>query len=153
MLKTKLYLLMAFAAAVAIVLVACTSATAEPPQDSTPGPDTAPAPAQDTQPDDRAIITDRIGVQWDVTHARDVYDMNPEFFNYGLGVGAIRSVDNPTVLKEGDPGYPSSDSHIQVFGVNHNGEQRAYSISALTRHEVFNDVYPGESNQYLAVAY
>ena len=79
--------------------------------------------------------------------------MNPDYFNYGIGIGAIPSVDDPTVLEEGDLGYPSSDSHMQVFGVNHNGEQRAYSVSTLTQHEVFNDVYPSESNQYLAIAY
>jgi hypothetical protein len=101
----------------------------------------------------RAAITDRTGREWDVTHARDVYGMNPDYFNYGLGVGAIPSVDDPRVIEEGNSGYPDPDSQIQVFGVNHNGEQRAYSVSALTRHEVFNDVYPGESNQHLAVAY
>ena len=99
------------------------------------------------------IITDRAGRDWDVTHARDVYGMNPDYFNYCLGIGAIPSVDNPTILEEGDSGYPNPDSRIQVFGVNRNGEQRGYSVSALTRHEVFNEVYPGESNQYLAVTY
>jgi len=101
----------------------------------------------------RVIITDRTGREWDVTHARDVYGMNPDYFKYGLGIGAIPSVDDPTVLEQGDSGYPNSDSRIPVFGVNHNGEQRAYSVTALSRHEVFNDIFPGESNQYLAVAY
>jgi hypothetical protein len=100
-----------------------------------------------------AIITDRTGRSWDVAHARDVYGMNPSYFNYGLGIGAISSVDDPTIFDEGDSGYPSSDSRIQVFGVDRNGERRAYSVTALTRHEVFNDTYPGESGQYLAVAY
>lgn len=102
---------------------------------------------------DRAIITDRTGRQWDITHARDTYGMNQAYFNYGLGIGAIPSVDNPSVLAEGDQGYPEPDSSIQVFGVNYNGEQRAYSVSALTRHEVFNDTYPGKSNQYVSIAY
>ena len=101
----------------------------------------------------RIIITDRTGREWDVTHAREVYGMNPDYFNYGLGIGAIPSVDDPTVLEQGDPGYPDSDSRIPVFGVNHNGEQRAYSVIALSRHEVFNDIFPGESNQYVAVTY
>lgn len=101
----------------------------------------------------KAIITDQRGRQWDVTHARDQYAMNPDFFNFGLGVGAISSVDSPTILEKGDPGYSAIPENMDVFGVNHNGEQRAYSKSALTRHEVFNDIYPGESNQYLAVTY
>jgi hypothetical protein len=79
--------------------------------------------------------------------------MNPAYFNYGLGVGAIPSVDDPTIFEEGDAGYPDPDSRIRVFGVNHNGEQRAYNVDSLGRHEVFNDIYPGESNQYVAVTY
>ena len=82
-----------------------------------------------------------------------MYDVNPAYFNYGLGLGAISSVDEPTVLSEGDSGYPEPDSQTAVFGVDRNGEARAYSVRALTRHEVFNDVYPGESDQYVAVAY
>lgn len=151
MLKPKLFLLMGLVTMVAIMFTACTSEAPGPTLAPMPTP--APAPTPETGHENPAIITDRTGREWDVTHARDVYGMNPDYFNYGLGIGAIPSVDDPTVLEEGDSGYPSSDSHIQVFGVNHNGEQRAYSVSALTRHEVFNDVYPGESNQDLAVAY
>jgi ABC-type Fe3+-hydroxamate transport system substrate-binding protein len=102
---------------------------------------------------DRVTITDFAGRQWDVTHARDVYDMNPDYFNFGLGIGAIPSVDNPTILEEGDPGYPEADSLIRVFGVNHNGEQRGYNINDLSLHEVFNDIYPGPSDEYVAVTY
>ena len=103
--------------------------------------------------DNSAVITDRMGREWDVTHARDVYGLNPDFYNFGLGAGAIASVDNPGVIKPGEVGYPSSDSQIAVFEVNHNGEQRAYSVGALTRHEVFNDIFPGDSQQFLAVTY
>ena len=141
MLKPNIYTAMGFVAVLAIIFVACTS---EAP---------TPAPAPESASENTAVIRDRTGRLWDVTHARDVYDMNPDYFNYGLGIGAIPSVDDPTVLEEGDSGYPSSDSRTIVFGVNHNGEQRAYSLSALSRHEVFNDVYPGESNQYVSVTY
>ena len=113
----------------------------------------APGSTPESESGKTAVISDRTGRMWDVTHARDVYDMNPDYFNYGLGVGAIPSVDNPTILDEGDPGYPDSASSILVFGVDHNGEQRAYNASDLSRHEVFNDIFPGESNQYVAVAY
>ena len=135
MLKAKLYAVMGFATVAVIMLTACTSELSV------------------TGSEDPAIVTDRTGRQWDVAHARDVYSMNPDYFNYGLGISAIPSVDNPTVLDEDDPGYPTADNRTQVFGVNHNGEQRAYSVSALTRHEVFNDVYPGESNEHVAVTY
>ena len=103
--------------------------------------------------DSSAIITDRTGREWDVSHARDVYDMNPVYYNYGLGIGAISSVDNPVIIEEGDPDYPKQDSDIQVFGVNHNGEQRGYNVRDLAGHEVFNDIYPGKSEQYVAVTF
>jgi hypothetical protein len=79
--------------------------------------------------------------------------MEPEYFNFGIGVEAIPSVDDPRVLEEGDRGYPDDDDTLRVFGVDHNGEQRAYPVGELTRHEVFNDVYPGSSQRYLAVSY
>lgn len=124
-----------------VLFTSCTSGTNSPEQ------------IHEIEHENSAVITDRTGRDWDVTHARDVYGMNPDYFNFGLGIGAISSVDDPIVLKEGDSGYLSSDNHIQVFSVNHNGKQRAYSVNALIQHEVFNDVYPGESNQYLAITY
>ncbi|MFC1956135.1 hypothetical protein ACFLWZ_06420 [Chloroflexota bacterium] len=144
MFKVNVFLVL-FLVSAAVVFTACTSGTTSPQP--------SPAPAPKSQSENPAIIIDRTGREWDVTHARDVYGMNPEYFNYGLGVGAIPSVDKPTVLEEGDPGYPSANSLTPVFGVNHNVEQRAYSISALTQHEVFNDIYPGDANLYVAVAY
>ncbi|MFC1902920.1 DUF3179 domain-containing (seleno)protein [Chloroflexota bacterium] len=138
-------LLVLFLVAAAVVFTACTAETISPQ----PNPVTAPK----SQSENPAIIIDRTGREWEVTHARDFYGMNPDYFNYGLGVGAIPSVDRPTVLEEGEPGYPSANSHTPVFGVDHNGEQRAYNISALTQHEVFNDIYQGDANQYVAVAY
>ena len=101
----------------------------------------------------RAIITDRTGRDWDVTYARDTYNMDPDFYNFGLGTGAINSIDNPILIKKGDPGYPEEDDDFLVVGVNHNGEQNAYSVDSLTRHEVYNDFYPGETDQYVAVTF
>ena len=42
---------------------------------------------------DSKVITDRTGRHWDVTHAYEFYDMDPIYFNFGLGIGAIPSVD------------------------------------------------------------
>jgi hypothetical protein len=145
----KPYLVIGLVALISIIFTACTTQASIP----TPSPIPTPAPTPKSESQNPAVIIDRTGREWDVTHARDTYGMDPRYFNYGLGLGAIRSVDNPTILEEGVTGYPDADSNIQVFGVDHNGEQRAYSVGALTRHEVFNDVYPGESNQYLAVTY
>jgi len=151
MVKLKLVFIMGLVTAAAILSAACTSEN----------PGTTPAhannqtlaPGTEDDGNKSAIIRDRAGRNWDVTHARDVYDMDPDNFNFGLGIGGIPSVDIPEILAEGDFGYPGSNSKTEVFGVNHNGEQRAYSVGALTRHEVFNDVFPGESGQYLAVTY
>jgi ABC-type Fe3+-hydroxamate transport system substrate-binding protein len=152
MCRLKGYILISLAASAALLFTAC--AIEAPSPTPSPVPSSPPAPAPAPEPEsEKAVIRDRTGRLWDVTHARDVYDMNPDYFNYGLGFGVISSVDDPIVLEEGDSDYPDPDSRIQVFGVNHNGEQRAYSVSALSRHEVFNDTYPGESNQYVAVAY
>ena len=137
--KKRVYPIIGFIVVATIIFSACASAD--------------PGPTPTDEPGNPAIITDRTGRSWDVTHARDTYGMNPDYFNYGLGVGAISSVDNPILFREGDPGYPDPESNILVFGVNRNGERRAYSVSALTRHEVFNDVYPGESDRYLVVTY
>ena len=108
--------------------------------------------SNDTE-DDSIFITDLTGRKWDVTHAFKAYNMNPNYYNFGLGVGAIPSVDNPKIMDESNAQFPSSDRRLEVFGVSHNGEERAYSTYALARHEVFNDKYPGGSHQYVAVAY
>ncbi len=149
--KPKLYLGMGFITVLAIIFTACSGQATGPTQSPIPTPN--PTTTAELERENKVTIKDRGGRLWDVTHARDVYDMNPDNFKYGLGIGAIPSVDDPTVLEEGAPGYPDSDSRTLVFGVNHNGEQRGYSFRALSRHEVFNDIYPGESNQYVSVAY
>jgi hypothetical protein len=151
MFRFKRNIVMGVVALFAILLTACTIQA--PRQTPAPTPAPAPAPTPEIEPENLAFIKDRTGRQWDVTHARDIYDMNPDHFNYGLGIGAIPSVDTPTILEEGAPGYPDSDSQTAVFGVDHNGEKRAYSVSALSRHEVFNDIFPGESNRYVSVTF
>jgi hypothetical protein len=103
--------------------------------------------------DSKVFITDRTGRKWDITHAVEQYDMEPQFFNFGIGVGAIPSVDFPVVVEKDSQEYPDSDDNISVFGVNHNGEQRAYSVRQMARHEVFNEEYPGEAETHVSVAY
>lgn len=103
--------------------------------------------------ENRVFIEDRSGREWDITHAQEAYNMIPNYFNFGLGVGVIASVDNPQVISEGSIRYPPADSNRVVFGVDHNGEQRAYEFFELGNHEVFNDVYPGKSNQYVSVTF
>ncbi len=101
---------------------------------------------------ERVFITDRTGSIWDITHAVRGHNMDPGFFNYGLGFGAIASVDQPLAVDRGSELYPVQRD-LQVFGVDHNGEQRAYAVNDLAAHEVFNDTYPGESSRYLAITF
>ena len=74
-------------------------------------------------------IMDRTGKKWDITHAVKKYEMNPEYFHFGIGAGAIPSVDHPVIIEKEHAGYPTSDSNLPVFGVQHNDEQRAYPAS------------------------
>lgn len=125
--------------------------TPPPDPEAPPAPTPTPEPVPETA--SRDIIQDNKGKLWDITHAREIYDMEPRYFNYGLGVGVIASVDEPTVLEEGDDGYPDPDSRVRVFGVDRNGEQRGYNVTDLSYHEVFNDVFPGDTDQYVAVTF
>jgi hypothetical protein len=90
------------------------------------------------------FITDRTGKQWDITHAVNEYDMQPENFRYGLGPYAITPINNPEMISPGEPGYPDNASTIQVIGTSVNGDARAYSTSVLSGHEVANDTVGDE---------
>jgi len=96
------------------------------------------------------IITDRTGVQWNITHAVLKYGMEESDFNYGLGPNAIQPVILPDYISPGEPEYPADDSEERVIGIDINGDARAYPIVPLSSHEVVND-YVGES--YVAVTY
>lgn len=101
----------------------------------------------------RITITDQTGREWDVTHAVEVYDMDPEFFNFGIGVGAIPSIDNPVELTDSDPGYPDENDNREIFGVVIDDTPRAYGVNTLVRHEVFNETFEGATVTYAAVSY
>ncbi len=99
----------------------------------------------------RAIITDRTGKSWDVTHALR-YGLVPSGYQFGLGPYAIQPIVNPQMLSPGHPNYPSDSSDFPVLGVSLSGFIRAYPTwdSALTWHEVANEVF-GET--HVAVAF
>ncbi len=101
----------------------------------------------------RITITDRTGREWDITHAVEEYDMNPEFFNFGIGVGSIPSVDNPVELTDNDQGYPRDSDDREIFGVVVDETPRAYGVNTLVQHEVFNETFEGETVTYAAVSY
>lgn len=101
----------------------------------------------------QVIITDLTGRDWDITHAVNEYGMKAHWFQFGIGIGAIPSVDNPRVIIQGSPEFPDSDKALEIFGVDLAGEQRAYARYELSRHEIFNDVYPESNVRDVAVGY
>ncbi len=59
-----------------------------------------------------------------------------------LEFDAIRSIDNPEFLTaaEAEDIYPPNE---KVIGVSINGDNRAYSVPMLSRHEIVNDTVGG----------
>jgi len=100
--------------------------------------------------DGRVFIVDNTGKEWDVTHAANVYGMQPERFQYGLGPNAIQPIQNPKFLNPGDPGYPADNNDMLVIGSVLNGVNRAYPINVLSSHEIVDDIF---GDAYVAVAY
>lgn len=100
--------------------------------------------------DGQAIIQDRTGKSWDVTHARDKYGLNPSQYQYGIGPFAIQPILNPQMSHPGDPDYPDVRSTFLVMGVQLNGFTRAYPIRVMSWVEVANEKF-GEA--HVAVAY
>ncbi len=84
-------------------------------------------------------IEDRTGKKWDITHAVQTWNMNPDFFRFGLGPNAIQPLNDPEFLRAGERGFPAEDGDFSIIGVDFNGEQRAYPISTLLRFEIVND--------------
>ncbi len=93
---------------------------------------------------------DATGKVWDLTFARDEVGMNSSSFTGGGGIGSFPIVTDPTMLYEGDEGYPADDDDVLLIGVDMNGSAKAYSIDALIGVEVTNDHF---GDDYVAVAY
>jgi len=99
------------------------------------------------------IITDITGREWDITNAVNKYGMEANQFHFGIGIGAIPSVDNPRVLDQTSPGFPGPDFEVEIFGTDIEEDQRAYSRYELSRHEIFNDEYPSSLYPRAAVGF
>ena len=103
-----------------------------------------------TSPTNSQVIVDRQGKAWDISHAVAKYEMNPDYFNFGIGKNAISSIDDPKIVRQGEEGYPASGSDFSVFGVSLEKDDRAYSAGFLSRHEIVNETF-GEA--HVSVAY
>ena len=85
------------------------------------------------------FITDYTGKKWNVTHAVTEYGFDPDRFQYGLGQFAIRPIQNPEFISNGDPGFPDSHDQTVVLGVRIGDDARAYALRHIISHEVVND--------------
>lgn len=100
--------------------------------------------------DGKIFIKDQTGKSWDITHAVEEYDFDPAVFSHGLGPNAIRPIQNPAMLRSGDPGYPGSNVQSVVVGANLAGDSRAYPLSVMIRHEIANEKF---GDTHVSVAY
>lgn len=107
-------------------------------------------PGDNDEPEEKIFITDRTGKKWDVTHAVLNYGFKISNFQYGLGPNAITPINNPDMISPGEPGYPGNNSTEPVIGLSIEGDDRAYPIRTLSRHEVVNDRVGGKD---VAVVY
>ena len=89
--------------------------------------------------DGKIYIVDNTMKRWDITHASNNYKMLPEEFNYGLGPNAIKPINSPNKLIEGESGYPLDSSTEPIIGVVLHDEARAYAVRALAGTEAVND--------------
>ena len=96
------------------------------------------------------FIEDATGLQWNITHAVEVFGMVVENWGHGLGPDAILSVNDPRFISPGDPDYPPPALMTPVIGVEIGGDARAYPLSTMSGHEVVNDLFGDEA---LAVIY
>jgi hypothetical protein len=98
----------------------------------------------------KIFIVDGTDKKWDITHAVKHYGFLPEKFDFGLGPNAIKPIQNPVFVCEGENGYPPDNSELIVIGTSINGETRAYSLIDMRAHEIVNDQF---GDAHVAVGY
>jgi hypothetical protein len=106
--------------------------------------------AQTEENEEKIIIIDQKLNEWDITAAVEKYEMDPSRFVAGLGPGFIPPIIKPAFIGPENPDYPDDTEDFIILGVNLRGIKRAYSLVAMSRHEVVDDVF---LDQHVAVAY
>lgn len=72
------------------------------------------------------------------------FDIRPEEIVWGgVRVDGIPALDNPKFIQASEASYMKEDD--EVFGVEINGDARAYPLRIMGWHEMFNDVIGGQS--------
>jgi hypothetical protein len=109
-----------------------------------------PKTAEVLEEDGKIYIVDDTGKKWDVTHAKEKYGMNPEKFQFGIGLFAIKPFIEPQMLTENDAGYPAPQDDFAIVGFTFEGESRAYPLDIMQAREVSNEIFGGA---HLAITY
>lgn len=105
---------------------------------------------EEFEEEERIFVIDRTGKKWDITHAVNNYDFEPERFQFGLGPQAIPPILNPQMVCPGEEGYPADNESFTIMGASLNGHTRAYRLTVMTRHEVVDEKF---GDAHVAVAY
>ena len=107
-------------------------------------------PATIEESDGKIFIVDQKLNKWDITAAVDIYGMEAQKFVAGLGPGYIPPITSPKFIGPDNPDYPDNSENFLMLGVNLRGIKRAYSLVAMARHEVVDDIF---LDIHVAVAY
>ena len=100
--------------------------------------------------DGKVFIIDVTGKSWEVTHAKEMYGMEPHLFQYGLGPYAIRPILDPEMLSRGERGYPADNEIFLVLGTEIDNDARAYPLEVMSYIEIVDEKF---GNTHVAVAY
>lgn len=88
--------------------------------------------------DERTLIIDRTGYEWDITRAVEL-GFKPEKFQYGIGRNAFDTLDDADL----DGSNDSLGERARVIGVELEGSAHAYSVDRLRYHEIANTTIAG----------
>jgi len=95
-------------------------------------------------------LVDQKGHIWDITTAVNLYGMQPDGWEFGLGKGAIAPLIEPAMVGPGQDRYPDDNETFQTIGVVVGEDARGYHKSRLSRNEVVDATIGGAK---LAVTY
>ena len=90
---------------------------------------------------DPIFIRDRLGKEWDITHAARKYGFKPDNFQYGVGQFATPPLTDPIFVDAESTEYPNPDDEFLTLGHKIGSDVRAYATFVMFNFEVANDRY------------
>ncbi len=110
---------------------------------------TAAAPPIKTT-NDKILIIDQTGKEWDITAAVKRFGFEAAGFEFGEGPFAIQPINSPKLLCPTDAQYPSNNQSFLVIGATSDAGPRAYPIFVMKINEIVNEFF---GDAAVAVAY